>query len=83
MEKLINDFQFNILNKISGDKKNIKRDINKKPDTLYEIEFIEKEEDDSEEYKGYDYYRKKAREAKNIDEFFEYSHELLKHLKVV
>ena len=83
MEKLINDFQFNILNKISGDKKNIKQDINKKPDTLYEIEFIEKEEDDSEEYKGYDYYRKKAREAKNIDEFFEYSHELLKHLKVV
>ena len=82
MEKLINDFQLNILNKISGDKKDIKQDTNKELDTLYGIEFIE-EEDDSEEYKGYDYYRKKAREAKNIDEFFEYSHELIKHLKVV
>ena len=82
MEKLINDFQLNTLNKISGDKKDIKQDTNKKLDNLYGIEFIE-EEDDSEEYKGYDYYRKKASEAKNIDEFFEYSHELIKHLKVV
>ena len=82
MEKLINEFQSNMLKKIQG-KEDINKDNNKKNyDSLTDIEFIEKE-DNSEIYKGYDYYRKKASEAKNVNEFFEYSHQLFKHLKVV
>ena len=71
-----------MLKKIQG-KEDINKDNNKKNyDSLTDIEFIEKE-DNSEIYKGYDYYRKKASEAKNVNEFFEYSHQLFKHLKVV
>ena len=83
MEKLINEFQTKKIKDIQG-KEEISQDNNdnKNYDSLYEIEFIEKE-DNSEIYKGYDYYRKKASEAKNTNEFFEYSHKLFKHLKIV
>ena len=83
MEKLINEFQTKKNKDIQG-KEEISQDNNdnKNYDSLYEIEFIEKE-DNSEIYKGYDYYRKKASEAKNTNEFFEYSHKLFKHLKIV
>ena len=75
IEKLIKDNQLKTLNE-GKKEEDIKQDI------LLNSEFIE-EEDKSEEYKGYNYYKKKVSEAKNVDEYFKYSAELYKHLKVV
>jgi hypothetical protein len=85
MEKLINDYQMKVISEIQQKFKeeNKKDNINKKADKLFKVQFIE-EDKPKTEYKGYDYYSKKASEAKNMDEYYKYSHELImNHLKVV
>ena len=83
MKKLINEHQSKILKIIQPKVKeeDIKQNAIKKPDILSGYKFIE-EKNEPEEYKGYNYYKKKVREAKNADEYFKYSAELYKHLKV-
>ena len=85
MDKLINEYQMKVIDKIQEKHKEEKKkdDINKKEDKLFKFQFIE-EDKPKTEYKGYDYYSKKIAEAKNMDEYYKYSHELLmNHLKVV
>ena len=85
MEKLINEYQMKVIGEMQQKFKeeNKKDNINKKADKLFKVQFIE-EDKPKTEYKGYDYYSKKASEAKNMDEYYKYSHELImNHLKVV
>ena len=82
MDKLINEFQMKNTNKTleNNMKDDIKENINNK---LTKVKFIEMDKSEKV-YKGYDYYSKKAREAKNLDEYYKYSYELImNHLKVV
>ena len=84
MEGLISGFQLNVIKEISGknDETEKSTEFNKISDELIEIKFIE-EKKTNKEYKGYDYYTKKAMEAKTSKETFKYTSELLKnHLKI-
>jgi len=84
MDDLINEFQLNVIKEISDKNDQVEKsiDFNKKSDKLIEVKFIE-EKPKKEEYRGYNYYTKKAMEAKTSKESFKYTRELLKnHLKI-
>ena len=75
MESLINEFHLNSIKEINGKNEEAEKSIDL-------IKFIEDKKANGE-YKGYDYYTKKAMEAKTSKETFIYTRELLKgHLKI-
>ena len=89
MKNLIKNHQISLIQGIKSkyttkDDNNDNNDkIQKNANKLYGFKFIEVAKQESE-YKGYNYYKKKAQEAKTNDEFFKYSAELVfNHLKVV
>ena len=89
MKNLIKNHQISLIQGIKSkyttkDDNNDNNDkIQKNANKLYGFKFIEVAKQESE-YKGYNYYKKKAQEAKTNEEFFKYSAELVfNHLKVV
>jgi len=93
MKKLIADHQFKLIQEIqakyttnennNNDNNDKNNKIQKNANKLYGFKFIEVTKQESE-YKGYNYYKKKAQEAKTNEEYFKYSAELVfNHLKVV
>ena len=83
MKILINNRKLELIGEKNIEKNISDNNVKKSSDILYGYTFIE-ELKKEEEYKGYNYYKKKAEEAKNLEEFFEYSQELVfNHLKTV
>ena len=87
MKNLIKNHQISLKEEIKT--KNIINDnsnnnkLQKNSNKLFGFKFIEVEKEETE-YKGYNYYKKKALEAQTNEEFFKYSAELVfNHLKVV
>ena len=83
MENLINNHKITLKQEIKIDNNINNNDIQKSSDKLFGFKFIEEDKQEPE-YKGYNYYSKKANEAENSEEFFKYSAELIfNHLKTV
>ena len=83
MKILINNRKLELIGEKNIEKNISDNNVKKSSDILCGYTFIE-ESKKEEEYKGYNYYKKKAEGAKNLEEFFEYSQELVfNHLKTV